>query len=138
MIVFDLDGKQHTLNFRGLCKNEKNNSKSALHLKARKLLKEIFPTLQIIEEVPVVIDKDETLYLDFLIPMKKLCIEVQGEQHYSFSSFFHKNKLGFLKAKKRDNNKKEWCRINNIDMICLPYSESLEEWRNYFVNDENS
>ncbi|NCV19550.1 MAG: hypothetical protein EBW42_12500 [Rhodobacterales bacterium] len=36
-------------------------------------------------------------------------IEVHGEQHYEFSAFFHGTKLNFIKHKKRDKDKKQWC-----------------------------
>ena len=65
--------------------------------------------------------------MDFYIPMIKKCIEVHGEQHYKFIPFYHTNKLNFLKAKKKDRQKAEWCEKNSITYIELPYN-LLEEW----------
>jgi len=96
---------------------------------ARSLLKELFPTCVVLEEIPIYIRKSEILYLDFFMPLTKLCIEVHGEQHYSFVKHYHNNIMGFVKSKKRDNEKKEWCEINNIVYIELPYNKT-DEWRN--------
>lgn len=32
-------------------------------------------------------------------------------------------------ACKRDNEKKEWCELNNIQLVELPYNEDINEWR---------
>jgi len=102
--------------------------KSQPHTKTKTLLVNLFPTLQILEEVPIPVKKSETLYLDFYLPLKRYCIEVHGEQHYKFVPFYHSNLLGFIKAKKRDEEKKEWCSINNIKYIELPHNETPEQW----------
>jgi hypothetical protein len=99
-----------------------------LHLQARELIKECFPTLQILEEVPISPRRAETLYLDFYLPLIKRCIEVHGEQHYKFSRFFHNTPLGFIKHKKRDQDKKEWCELNGIEYTELPFDQ-IEQWQ---------
>jgi hypothetical protein len=128
MNVIGLDGSSSYWKLSGnIAKNSTN--KSALHIKTRKLLNELFPTLQILEEVSVPVRKSETLYLDFYLPLKKICIEVHGEQHYKFVQFYHSTILGFVKAKKRDADKKEWCEINSIQYIDLPFNETEDQWR---------
>ena len=47
-------------------------NKSTHHIRARQLLHELFPTLQILEEVSSVRSK-EVLYLDFYLPCQNLC-----------------------------------------------------------------
>ena len=39
------------------------------------------------------------------------------------------NKADFLKAKARDEDKAEWCEINNIELTVLKYSETEDEWK---------
>jgi very-short-patch-repair endonuclease len=78
--------------------------------------------------------KSEILYLDFYIPLNKKCIEVHGEQHYEFTPFYHANKLSFLKAQKRDKEKKEWCEINGITYVELPYN-LINEWEHRIANN---
>jgi hypothetical protein len=133
MNIVTLDGDTKKWSLLGtISKNQQN--KSSLHIKARDILVELFPTLQILEEVPAPIRKSEMLYLDFYLPLKKYCIEVHGEQHYKLVSFYHQNLMGFLKSKKRDNDKKEWCELNSIKYIELPYNEDETKWRERIIN----
>lgn len=128
MIVYDLDGNQHKWSILGNSKNTRKNQ-SSLHKAANAMLAEIYPTLTILQEVPIVVRKNHTLYLDFYLPLLKRAIEVHGEQHYKFVAHYHSNAMGFMKHKKRDIDKKEWCELNGIEHIELPYNESVEEWK---------
>lgn len=135
MEVIGLDNNLYSWNLTGYIAKGRAGNKSSLHLQARQLISNMFPTLQVLEEVPITIRKSETLYLDFYLPLKKLCIETHGEQHYNFVPFYHSNKFNFLKAQKRDREKQEWCEINGIKYIALPYSETVEEWKGRLSND---
>lgn len=128
MNVKDLDGNHSTWHLTGNIVKGSVEHKSSYHIQARNLLKNIYPTMQILEEVPINPRKSETLYLDFYIPLIKKCIEVHGEQHYKFVPYYHSNKLAFLKSQKRDKDKLEWCQINGIKYIELPYNEDMSEW----------
>jgi hypothetical protein len=128
MLVKDLDSNSYNWLLTGNMAKGKTDNRSSLHLIARSLLIEHFPTLQILEEVPIQVRKSQTLYLDFYLPLKKICFEVHGEQHYKFVAFYHSSPLNFLKAQKRDREKKEWCDINNIKYIELPHYESKDLW----------
>lgn len=136
MNVKDLDGHNSIWHLTGNIVKGSIENKSSYHLKARHLLKNQYPTMQILEEVPISIRKSETLYLDFYIPLIKTCIEVHGEQHYNFIGHYHTNKLAFLKAQKRDKDKKEWCQINGIKYIELPYNVE-KEWQG-LLNEQNN
>jgi hypothetical protein len=49
---------------------------------------------------------------------KKVAIEVQGKQHYSFNKFFHANsRMKYLASIKRDSQKYQWLETNNIKLI---------------------
>jgi len=126
--IKDLDGNLHNWQLTGYMAHGKITNKSSLHLRARTLLVSIFPTLQILEEVPIPLRKSETLYLDFYLPLNRMCVEVHGEQHYKFVSHYHNSQLGFVKHKKRDKDKIEWCDINNIKYIELPFNEDDKQW----------
>lgn len=134
MQVKDLDGNTYHWQLIGKIANGSIQNKSSLHLEARTLIHECFPTLQVLEEVPIQIRKAETLYLDFYLPLIKRCIEVHGEQHYKFSRFFHNTTLGFIKHKKRDQDKKEWCEINGIEYIELPFDQQ-GQWLDRIKNE---
>ena len=134
MQVKDLDNVSHRWQLTGNMARGKINNRSSFHLKARELITDTFPTLQILEEVPIPLRRNETLYLDFYLPLKKLCIEVHGEQHYKFVSFYHNNMLSFLKSQRRDIEKEEWCEINNIKYIVLPHYEDDKQWQERLNN----
>jgi hypothetical protein len=135
MKVIGLDGKEHILNY--IVHSSTRDSTSKYHAKARDLLKQIFPLHQIYEEVTLPGTKTgstgKSLYADFFIPQLKIIVEVQGEQHYTYSSFYHKNKFEFIRAKNRDYAKKEFCGLNEITLVELPYSENEDEWRQRIV-----
>lgn len=134
MLVKDLDGNSHNWQLTGNMAKGKITNKSSLHLQARGLISNIYPTLQILEEVPITLRRNEVLYLDFYIPLKRICCEVHGEQHYKFVPFYHNNMLNYLKSQKRDKEKQEWCDINNILYIELPYNDR-DNWEKLINNE---
>jgi hypothetical protein len=134
MLIKDLDGNSHNWLLTGNMAKGKIVNRSSYHLTARASIISIFPTLQVLEEVPIPLRKSETLYLDFYLPLKKICFEVHGEQHYKFIPFYHTTVLNFLKAQKRDKQKQEWCELNSIQYIPLSYNESKEVWREKINN----
>ena len=130
MNIIGLDGKNYSwIPTNAQC----NGIKSKLHLKAKKLLTEMYPNDRILEEVSLPGTKNSfrktVLRADLFLPMRKLLIEVHGEQHHKFNNFFFRNKLEFYKAKARDNDKKAWCDLNDITLIELNYNEDIDEWR---------
>jgi hypothetical protein len=138
MQIKDLDGNLCHWQLIGGIAHGKAKNKSALHLLARDLVHKCFPTMQILEEVPIPLRRSETLYLDFYIPLLKRTIEVHGEQHYKFVPFYHNNLLGFVKHKKRDQEKQEWCDTNGITYIELPFNEDEEAWSNRIKNEQQN
>ena len=134
MKVLGLNGKLYTLNTKKyIVRANSTIKKSQYHLKARKLLKEMFPGQTILEEMKLPgstpINKNSVLFLDFFVPNVSLGIEVHGRQHYEYCPHFHKSKLGFLQANFRDRVKQEWCELNKIELVVLKYSDELDKWR---------
>lgn len=134
MLVKDLDGQIHNWLLTGNMSKGKIDNRSSLHLVTRKVLSSHFPTLQILEETPIPLRRNETLYLDFYIPLKKICVEVHGEQHYRFVPFYHTNVLNFLKSQKRDREKQEWCELNDIQYIVFKFDENENTWNERIAN----
>jgi acetyl-CoA carboxylase alpha subunit len=132
MIIKDLIGNKHKINLGAMSTNTRL-TRSSLHIKARELLKEIYPTIQVIEEVSIPISPGRTVYFDFFIPLLNTFIEVQGQQHYEKSTLFHKNDAGFMRQKKNDGDKEKWAEMNGFDLICLPY-DGVEEWADLLKN----
>jgi hypothetical protein len=137
MQVMDLDGNTSYWNLTGRIAKASGANKSSFHLQARELIRSIYPTMKTLEEVTIHTRKSEVAYLDFYIPLIKSCIEVHGEQHYRFTAFYHANMMAFLKAQKKDRDKKEWCLINNIRFIELPY-HSINSWEGLIKNAQDS
>ena len=122
MKVLGLNNKEYNLDLKKyIVRANDTTKKSKYHLLARKLIKETFNGYTILEEVKLPGSRDPSkksaLFLDFLVPGVMMAIEVHGQQHYEYSPFFHKTKAGYLKARARDEDKKEWCELNNINLI---------------------
>lgn len=116
--------------------NNTRNKTSQLHQRAREFLKQVFPTAHLMEEVSIPVWRNvvnSTLYLDFYLPMYGLAVEVHGEQHYKFSTKFHKKPNDFMKSRIRDATKAEWCELNDITLVVLPFNKSNHHWANYII-----
>ena len=125
-----LDGQVHNWKLHGyVVRASESRPRSKLHLKARTILKDIFPTVQILEEVAAPITRTEKLFFDFYINTVKLVVEVHGQQHYKFNTLFHSSAQDFANQRKRDRRKAEWCEYNNIPYVALPYNEDEDQWR---------
>lgn len=136
MKVKGINGKEYTWNLTKYdIFYDDTRKRSKYHIRARNLLKEIFHSYRILEEVKLpgstALNRKSVLYLDFYIPSIMMAFEVHGEQHYEYCPFFHKSKADFLKSKARDEDKIEWCEINGIQIIVLKFSESDNEWRKH-------
>jgi len=135
MKVVGLNGREYNINLKKyIVKKNDKTVKSKYHIAARELLAEMFSGYTVLEEVKLpgsrCPSKKSTLFLDFFIPTLMLGIEVHGRQHYEFCKFFHKTMAGFLQSNKRDFIKEDWCELNDIELIVLKYSDSIEDWRN--------
>ena len=131
MKVIVFVGIDHALTFKRFRGNSKRDNKSSHHLRARGLLSELFPFEKIYEEVTLPGSKTIStglLYADFLIPNRNIIVEVHGKQHYEYTTHFHKTKADFMKSRKRDKKKIEWCELNDFTIIILPYNRE-EEWK---------
>jgi very-short-patch-repair endonuclease len=64
--------------------------------------------------------------LDFFISDMLLSVEVDGNQHYKQNSLFHKNRLDFLKQKKRDAEKQDFCDLNQITLVRIADIYNIE------------
>lgn len=67
------------------------------------------------------------LELDCFNPTLKLGVEYNGQQHYSYTSFFHKNVEASTNQKYRDELKRRMCQENGITLIEVPYTIKLND-----------
>ena len=141
MKVIGINGREYAWNLTGYNVDANDKRKrSKYHIRAREILKTIFHSYRILEEVKLTgstpSHRKGVLYLDFYIPQIMLAVEVHGQQHYKYTPFFHKNKADFAIAKAKDEDKIEWCELNKIDIIVLKYSDTDEQWRDQIENGE--
>ena len=130
MKIKDLDGNIYTWRTAGhVVRSNDQRPRSKLHLKARCLLKDLYPALQIMEEVPFQLRRNQSGFLDFYINTIKTVVEVHGSQHYKFNTLFHTSIQDFANQKKRDGLLVEWCELNNLNYVELPFNESVEQWK---------
>jgi len=114
-------GKTYSINLRP-SKNKKDDGKhkSFLQEAVSKAIGLVFVNEIVLEEFYIPIDN---LYIDFFLPRLMIAIEVHGQQHYGYSSFFHKDAADFKMSQARDNKKKLWCDLNNIQYNIIRYDE---------------
>jgi hypothetical protein len=127
MRVQGLDGRIYAWKQGKIPFADDPRKRSEYHRRARALLHELFPLEHVYEEV--YLPGCDKLYADFVIPTRKMIVEVHGEQHYHFVSYFHETLLDFIESKKRDQKKRQWAELNRLTLIELPYNEDNDEWR---------
>ncbi len=126
MEVVGLDGKSYR--WRPELYNDEREDSSSNHKRARSLIRELFPLLVLNEEVQLV-GVPCKLFIDIYVHSIRMAVEIHGEQHYKYNSFFFSSAKDFRKAQQRDRMKKEWCELNNLDFVELPYNETNEQWK---------
>ena len=107
-----LDGKDRTLrNVKSYIINWDGKSRSKFQFDVKQFLKKYWSGDVVFEELRIV---GTRLSLDFFNATKKIAIEVQGSQHFSYVKFFHGNRINYLNQIKRDYKKIEFCELNKI------------------------
>ena len=116
--------------------DEKNDSKG--EIETRRVLESIFR--QSFKKArpdfllnPVTGNK-HALELDCYNPKLKIAAEYNGEQHYKYIPFFHRNKDSFLNQKYRDDMKYRICKQKGIDLIIIPYTVKIENIYSYIYD----
>lgn len=69
--------------------------------------------------------------LDCYNPELKIAIEYNGQQHYRFIPYFHRNKDRFINQRYRDVLKRKLCEENGVTLIEVPYTVPLNEIENF-------
>lgn len=108
---------------------------SKLELQAKFILENIFKQ-PFVKVRPDFLRNDVTGYnleLDLYNPNLKLAVEINGDQHYKFIPFFHRNKDAFTKQRYRDEMKKWKCQQAGLTLIDVPYSVGEKGLKPYLV-----
>lgn len=134
MKAIGFDGRTRNWNVsKYVVAKDDSRRRSALHIRSRETLQNLFPYDTILEEVPLPgsnkPSRRSTLYADFFIPQRRLVVEAHGKQHYEYVSHFHSTKAHYYKSKGRDKDKIRWCEINSIDIVIFKYSDTDEQWK---------
>ncbi len=85
----------------------------------------LYPQDSILHDWPIKVGK-KTLFVDRVICSRKLAFEMNGSQHGTYSSFFHKDAEGFASHKDRDKAKAEWLDNQGYSLISLEYTDKLD------------
>jgi hypothetical protein len=90
-------------------------SRSKMQFGVKEFVKNYWFNDVVFEEFPIV---GTRMSLDLYNANKNIAIEVQGAQHLKYTPFFHgKSKTTFLSQIRRDNDKQEFCKLNNIKLV---------------------
>lgn len=117
--------------------NNKYNNISKGEQICKDILNELYPNYKFTKLRPDWLKNDLTqknLELDMYNKTLKIAVEFNGEQHYKFIPYFHKDIETFEKQKQRDRLKEEKCNQNNIKLICVPYYLNNSEIKEFIIN----
>lgn len=79
----------------------------------------------VFEELKVV---GTRMTIDFYNASQKIALEVDGNQHYKYNKFFHSgSRQKFLEQLCRDDEKEKFCEKNNIKLVRISESDTLNE-----------
>ena len=67
---------------------------------------------------------------DFYNANKNIAIEINGEQHVRYVPFFHKRRSNFVSQIRRDQQKIDFCELNDINLLEI-YSEKELSKKNF-------
>lgn len=123
MRLKNIRGRLQTKNVTKYLIDWRKSSRSKLQTKAKRFFQKYWKNHIVYEEFPVY---GTRMKVDFLNATKKVAIEVNGPQHSSYNSFFHKkSRLNYLKSIKRDHQKAQWLEMNGYDLIELTTEEVI-------------
>jgi hypothetical protein len=114
MKVKGLDGRTYQWTPRSTKRKQ-----SLLAGKVKEVIQKLYPLEILYQEVTLPGTGHPSLIADFFLPGLGMLVEVQGRQHQEYVPYFQSHRLNFIKGQDRDRRKKEWCELNEIDLIEL-------------------
>lgn len=99
-------------------------SKSKIQFNAKQFLKQYWSSHIVFEEFPVA---GTRLRFDFYNANKKIAVEINGAQHTKYVPFFHKRRSNFVSQIRRDQQKIDFCELNDIKLVEIYSEEELNK-----------
>jgi len=120
-----LDGKERSVkNVKKFIIDWDAKSRSKFQKDVKDFLKKYWHGDVVFEELRIV---GTRLSLDFFNANKKIAIEVQGQQHFTYVKFFHGNRINYLNQIKRDVKKIDFCNLNKINLVEIYPQDELSK-----------
>ena len=134
MRLYNIKGKlQSRLVTKYLIKWNKK-SRSKIQFKVKQFLRSYWENHIVYEEFPVY---GSRMKVDILNATKKIAVEVNGRQHSSFNSFFHKNsRQNYLNSIKRDCQKADWLEKNGFTLIEIEEEEVSQLSEEFIIKNK--
>ena len=102
-----------------------SDSKSKFQKSVKNFLQPYWQRQVVLEEFPVA---GTRMTFDFYNANKKIAIEVQGGQHTKYVPFFHGGyKNNYLMQLKRDHQKHDFCKLNEIQLVEIYEKDKLSK-----------
>ena len=111
--------------------------KSALHVKVRELLRELYPQYTVSEEGSLRVSigcRSTTVFVDLQVKELGLCIECHGRQHFEFVSHFHGTRGMFVEAVARDQAKARFIQDSGLSYLIIRFDEEKSLTRRKLLN----
>lgn len=120
-----LDGKERAVkNIKQFLIKWDKKSRSKFQFEVKTFLRKFWEGDVVFEEMRIA---GTRLSLDFYNANKKIAIEVQGAQHFQYTPFFHNTRGSYLKQIKRDVSKINFCEINQINLVEIYPSDTINK-----------
>ena len=98
-------------------------SRSKIQFKVKSFLREFWESKIVFEEFPMAGTK---LSFDIFNASERIIVEVQGQQHTKYTPFFHgSHKMNYIDQLRRDKEKLDFCKINNIKLVEVYYADII-------------
>ena len=114
MRMYNVRGKLVSKNVSKYLINWKGKCRSKFQEAVKAFIEPHWSYCIVYEEFPVY---GTLMKVDILNSTKKIAIEVNGDQHYSYNKFFHGNSIeNYSKSLERDTMKLEWLEKNGYQL----------------------
>lgn len=115
MKLFDVYGRLKKRSVAKYLIDWKGDSLSKMQFTVKQFLKPFWVAHVVYEEFPVF---GTRMKVDILNMTKRIAVEVNGDQHHTFSKFFHDNsRVKYAQSIARDYKKAKWLELNDFELI---------------------